>query len=76
MKLIIGQALSVDNSTSNDFNELGRTLGELGLGSETLDCALVYLLKLSDSFSRVDQSILKEFMAACKDSAKTHTQTG
>ena len=48
----------------------------MGIGSETLDCALVELLKLSNSYNEVDSEILAEFMRACKSAAMTHTATG
>lgn len=53
MKLIVGQALNFDHLEVRDFDELGNELSELGIGRETLDCALVYLLRMSDNYHEI-----------------------
>lgn len=40
----------IDDVTSDNFDDFSMTLGKLGLGQETMDCALIELLKLSQSY--------------------------
>ena len=73
MKLIVGQALNFDNLLVKDFDELGSELTELGIGRETLDCALVYLLKMSENYCEINQEILFSFVEECKQLANVLT---
>ena len=73
MKLIVGQALNFDNLLVKDFDELGSELTELGIVRETLDCALVYLLKMSENYCEINQEILFSFVEECKQLASVLT---
>lgn len=54
MKLIIGKHLiEQDNTAPKSFEELSVFLNEFGIAQETLECALIYLLRLSGNYLEV-----------------------
>jgi hypothetical protein len=50
MQLIVGQTLMTDDVQASDFGDFSKALEKMGLERETIECALIYLLKLSDSY--------------------------
>lgn len=62
MQLIIGEHLLRQEVEARDFDDFGKTLNQFGLGEKTLDCALIHLLKLSDSYQRVNNQVLMSFI--------------
>ena len=77
MKLIVGQVLAgTDSLKFESFEFLAQKLAGGGISSETLDCALVYLLRMSDSLSEVTQPALNKFISNCKKEANSHSMTG
>jgi hypothetical protein len=54
MKLIVGKHLiEQNNANPSSFEQLSVFLNELGIAQETLECALVYLLRLSGNYLQV-----------------------
>jgi effector-binding domain-containing protein len=54
MKLIIGKHLiEQESAIPNSFEQLSEFLNELGIAQETLECALVYILRLSGNYLQV-----------------------
>lgn len=77
MRLIIGKfLLEQDIRSCNSFEELSEFLNENGIAQETLECALVYLLRLSGNYLEVSESALDHFINECKREALSHTLSG
>ena len=77
MKLIVGKHLIEQESAKpNSFEQLSEFLNELGMAQETLECALVYILRLSGNYLQVSQAALIQFVSECKREAQSHTASG
>jgi hypothetical protein len=66
MKLIIGKALLEEEEIElESFEGLIEMLFVKGIQKETLDCALIYLLRLSDNYIEVIPEALVHFVEEC-----------
>ena len=56
--------------------ELSGYLNDFGIAQETLECALVYLLRLSGNYLKVSEQAMLQFVQECKREAQSHTASG
>ena len=77
MKLIVGKHLIEQNKVvPQSFEELSVFLNELGIAQETLECAFVYLLRLSGNYLNVSEQAMLQFITECRRDAQSHTASG
>lgn len=70
MRLIIGKHLiESDGVLLTNFDQLQEYLGQRSTAQETLECAFVYLLRLSGNYQQVSEQAMLQFMQECKREA-------
>ena len=77
MKLIIGNVIQgINFSDINSWVKFSLVLESCKIEKETVDCAFICCLRMSDSLTDVSQDTITQFIKECISEAFTLTQSG